>query len=104
MKRLYSRSFKSKNTFREEKDKWVNLENILSRGGPQVGDTDFTFQVFGVCSLPELYSKLYQSGSVDTWSYLVKFYDIQLPAGKYNQREMTEEELKDQDNKKKASG
>ena len=58
MKRLYSRSFKSKNTFREEKDKWVNLENILSRGGPQVGDTDFTLQVFGVYSLPELYSKL----------------------------------------------
>ena len=103
MKRLYSRSFKSKNTFREEKDKWVNLENILSRGGPQVGDTDFTLQVFGVYSLPELYSKLYQSGSVDTWSYLVKFYDIQLPAGKYNQREMTEEELKDQDNKKKPA-
>ena len=98
-----TKNLKSKSTFREEKDKWVNLENILSRGGPQVGDTDFTLQVFGVYSLPELFSKLYQSGSVDAWSYLVKFYDIQLPSGKYNQREMSEEELKDQDNKKKPA-
>ena len=103
MRRAISKNFKSKATFREEKDKWVNLENILSRGGPQVGDTDFTLQVFGVYSLPELFSKLYQSGSVDAWSYLVKFYDIQLPSGKYNQREMSEEELKDQDNKKKPA-
>ena len=103
MKRLYSKSIKSKTTFREDKDKWVNLENILGRGGPQVGDTDFTLQVFGVYSLPELYTRLNQSGSVDAWSYIVKFYDIQLPSGKYNQREMTEEELKDQENKKKPA-
>ena len=103
MKRNYSRSFKTKNIFHEEKDKWINLENILNRGGPQVGDTDFTLQIFGVYSLPELFSRLYQSGSVDAWSYLVKFYDIQLPAGKYNQREMSEEELKEQDNKKKPA-
>ena len=103
MKRTYSKNLKSKNTFREEKDKWVNLENILSRGGPQVGDTDFTLQVFGVYSLPELFTKLNQSGSVDAWSYLIKFYDIQLQSGKYNQREMTEEELKEQENKKKQA-
>ena len=103
MRRTITKNLKSKATFREEKDKWVNLENILSRGGPQVGDTDFTLQVFGVYSLPELFSKLYQSGSVDAWTYLVKFYDIQLPSGKYNQREMSEEELKDQDNKKKPA-
>ena len=103
MRRTITKNLKSKATFREEKDKWVNLENILSRGGPQVGDTDFTLQVFGVYSLPELFSKLYQSGSVDAWTYLVKFYDIQLPSGKYNQREMSEDELKDQDNKKKPA-
>ena len=103
MRKTITKNLKSKATFREEKDKWVNLENILSRGGPQVGDTDFTLQVFGVYSLPELFSKLYQSGSVDAWTYLVKFYDIQLPSGKYNQREMSEEELKDQDNKKKPA-
>jgi len=103
MKKLHSKSIKSRLTFREDKDKWVNLENILGRGGPPVGDTDFTLQVFGVYSLPELFTRLNQSGSVDTWSYIVKFYDIQLPSGKYNQREMTEEELKEQDNKKKPA-
>ena len=103
MKRLHSKSIKSRTTFREDKDKWVNLENILGRGGPQVGDTDFTLQVFGVYSLPELFTRLNQSGSVDAWSYIVKFYDIQLPSGKYNQREMTEEELKEQENKKKPA-
>ena len=103
MRKFFSKSMKSKNTFREEKDKWVNLENILSRGGPQVGDTDFTLQVYGVYSLPELFSKLNQSGSVDAWSYLIKFSDIQLPSGKFNQREITEEELKEQDNKKKPA-
>ena len=98
-----SKSFKFKNSgaFREEKDKWVNLENILNRGGPQVGDTDFTLQVYGVYSLPEMFSKFQQSGSVDTWSYLIKFSDIQLPGGKFNPREMTEEELKEIENKKK---
>ncbi len=103
MRKFFAKSMKSKNTFREEKDKWVNLENILSRGGPQVGDTDFTLQVYGVYSLPELFSKLNQSGSVDAWSYLIKFSDIQLPSGKFNQREITEEELKEQDNKKKPA-
>ena len=103
MKKLHSKSIKSRLTFREDKDKWVNLENILGRGGPPVGDTDFTLQVFGVYSLPELFTRLNQSGSVDAWSYIVKFYDIQLPSGKYNQREMTEEELKEQDNKKKPA-
>ena len=98
-----SKSFRLKNAgaFKEEKDKWLNLENILARGGPQVGDTDFTLQIYGVYSLPEMFSKLQQSGSVDTWSYIVKFSDIQLPGGKYNQREMTEEELKEIENKKK---
>ena len=103
MKKLHPKSIKSRLTFREDKDKWVNLENILGRGGPPVGDTDFTLQVFGVYSLPELFTRLNQSGSVDAWSYIVKFYDIQLPSGKYNQREMTEEELKEQDNKKKPA-
>ena len=98
-----SKSFRLKNAgaFKEEKDKWLNLENILARGGPQVGDTDFTLQIYGVYSLPEIFSKLQQSGSVDTWSYIVKFSDIQLPGGKFNQREMTEEELKEIENKKK---
>ena len=97
-----SKSFKFKaGAYKEEKDKWVNLENILTRGGPQVGDTDFTLQIYGVFSLPELFSKLQQSGSVDTWTYLIKFSDIQLPGGKFNARELTEDEIKEMENKKK---
>ena len=97
-----SKSFKFKaGAYKEEKDKWVNLENILTRGGPQVGDTDFTLQIYGVYSLPELFSKLQQSGSVDAWSYLIKFSDIQLPGGKFNARELTEDEIKEMENKKK---
>ena len=97
-----SKSFKFKaGAYKEEKDKWVNLENILTRGGPQVGDTDFTLQIYGVYSLPELFSKLQQSGSVDTWTYLIKFSDIQLPGGKFNARELTEDEIKEMENKKK---
>ena len=97
-----SKSFKFKaGAYKEEKDKWVNLENILTRGGPQVGDTDFTLQIYGVYSLPELFSKLQQSGSVDTWSYLIKFSDIQLAGGKFNARELTEDEIKEMENKKK---
>ena len=105
MKLRSSKSFKYKNSakFTEEKDKWINLENILSRGGPQVGDTDVTLQVYGVYSLPEIFSKLQQSGSVDTWSYLIKFSDIQLPGGKFNPRELTEDELKEMENKKKPA-
>ena len=102
MKIRASRSFKFKSgAYKEDKDKWVNLENILTRGGPQVGDTDFTLQIYGVYSLPEIFSKYQQSGSVDTWSYLIKFSDIQLPGGKFNARELTEDELKEIENKKK---
>ena len=97
-----SKSFKLKNSvYKEEKDKWANLENILARGGPQVGDTDFTLQVYGVYSLPELFSKLQQSGSCDAWQFLVKFSDLQLPGGKLNPRELTEDEIKEMENKKK---
>ena len=63
------KSIKPRNTYREGGDKWSNLDSILLRGGTQVDDTDFTLQVFGVFALPELYSKLYQSGSVDAWTY-----------------------------------
>ena len=102
MKLRASKNFKLKNSaYKEEKDKWLNLENILSRGGPQVGDTDFTIQVNGVYSLPELFSKLQQSGSCDTWQYLIKFGDLQLPGGKFNPRELTEDEIKEMENKKK---
>ena len=87
--------------FKEEKDKWVNLQNILERGGPQTGETDFSFQIIGVYSPPEFLNRLQSSGSVETWSYIIKLCGAELPGGKYNFRELTEEEKKELDTKKK---
>ena len=87
--------------FKEEKDKWVNLQNILERGGPQTGETDFSFQIIGVYSPPEFLNRLQSSGSVETWSYIIKLCGAELPGGKYNFRELTEDEKKELDTKKK---
>lgn len=94
-------SSKANKKFHEEKDKWLNLQNILDHGGPQTGETDFSFQIIGVYSPPEFFNKLQSSGSVDTWSYTVKLCGAELPGGKYNFRELTEEEKKELDTKKK---
>ena len=85
-------SSKGNKKFQEEKDKWLNLQNILDHGGPQTGETDFSFQIIGVYSPPEFFNRLQSSGSVDTWSYTVKLCGAELPGGKYNFRELTEEE------------
>ena len=90
-----------KQKFHEEKDKWLNLQNILDHGGQQTGETDFSFQVIGVYSPPEFFNRLQSSGSVDTWSYTVKLCGAELQGGKYNFRELTEEEKKELDTKKK---
>ena len=92
---------KSPKKFKEEKDKWVNLQKILDHGSPLVGETDFSFQVLGVYSPPEFLKLLHSSGSVDTWGYIVKLCGAELPGGKYNFRELTEEEKKELDTKKK---
>ena len=94
---------KSPKKFKEEKDKWANLQKILDHGSPLVGETDFSFQVLGVYSPPEFLKLLHSSGSVDTWGYIVKLCGAELPGGKYNFRELTEEEKKELDTKKKAS-
>ena len=94
-------SSKANKKFPEEKDKWLNLQNILDRGGPQIGETDFSFQIIGVYSPPEFFNRLQSSGSVDTWSYTVKLCGAELPGGKYNFRELTEDEKKELDTKKK---
>ena len=87
--------------FREEKDKWLNLQKIFDHGTPIPGETDFSFQILGVYSPPEFLNRLHSSGSVDTWSYIVKLCGAELPGGKYNFRELTEEEKKELDTKKK---
>ena len=94
-------SSKANKKLPEEKDKWLNLQNILDHGGPQTGETDFSFQIIGVYSPPEFFNRLQSSGSVDTWSYTVKLCGAELPGGKYNFRELTEDEKKELDTKKK---
>ena len=100
-KTISTSSLKVNKKFKEEKDKWLNLQNILERGGPQTGETDFSFQIKGVYSPPDFYNKLQSSGSVETWSYTVKLCGAELHGGKYNFRELTEEEKKELDTKKK---
>ena len=83
------------------KDKWGTLQNILERGSPQTCETSFNYQVHGVYSLPEFWGKLQASGSVEQWGYTVKLSDCLLEGGKFNQRELTEEEKKEIEDKKK---
>ena len=82
-------------------DVWGSLQSILERGSPPTYETSFNYQVHGVYSLPEFWSKLQASGSVDQWSYVIKLSGAVLDQGKLNPRELTEEELKEIENKKK---
>ena len=92
---------RSPKKFREEKDKWQNLQKILDHGSQIPGETDFSFQILGVYSPPEFLNRLHSSGSIDTWNYTIKLCGAELPGGKYNFRELTEEEKKELDTKKK---
>ena len=85
----------------DPEDIWGSLQNTLDRGSPPTYETSFNYQVHGVYSLPEFWSKLQASGSVDQWSYVVKLNGAVLEQGKLNPRELTEEELKEIENKKK---
>ena len=82
-------------------DLWSNLSSIIERGGPQTYETDLSYQVLGIYSLPESWVKLQQSGSVETWSYEVNLSDAVLSNGKLHERELTEEEKLEIENKKK---
>ena len=85
----------------DPKDQWGSLSQILERGGPQTSETEFSYQVLGIYSLPESWLKLQQSGSVDTWQYTVTLADAILENGKLHERELTEEEKNELENKKK---
>ena len=93
--------FRSLQTNVPPEDVWGSLQNILDRGSPQTYETSFNYQIHGVYSLPEFWSKLQESGSVDQWSYVIKLSDAILDQGKLNARELTEDELKEIENKKK---
>ena len=92
---------KTSRTQVDPNDRWGTLNTILERGGPQTSETDLSYQVIGIYSLPESWLKLQQSGSVDTWQYVVNLSDAILENGKLHERELTEEEKAEMDNKKK---
>ncbi len=82
-----------------ENDRWQTLHNILERGGPQTPETDLSYQMMGVDSLPEFSGKLLESGSVNEQNFTVKLCGAILSEGKYNPKELTEEEKKNQKRK-----
>ena len=92
--------FKTSRTQVDPSDTWGTLNTILERGGPQTSETDLSYQVMGIFSLPESWLKLQQSGSVDTWQYTVNLSDAILENGKLHERELSEEEKLELDNKK----
>ena len=105
MKLRTGRSFRQKSIKQPivENDRWKTLQNILERGGNQTAETDFSYQLMGVYSLPEFWGKLVESGSVNEWNFTIKLCGAVLGEGKYNPRELTEEEKKELETKKKPA-
>ena len=105
MKLRTGRSFRQKSIKQPivENDRWKTLQNILERGGNQTAETDLSYQLMGVYSLPEFWGKLVESGSVNEWNFTIKLCGAVLGEGKYNPRELTEEEKKELDTKKKPA-
>ena len=85
------------------KDHWVVLESILQRNGIATKPTNFTLEVIGIYSIPEWWQKLEQSGAIDNWYYQVNIGEAKCINGKMNQRELTEEEKNNLENKKKPA-
>ena len=83
------------------RDKFVFLQSILERGGLATKPTDFTLELYGVYSLPDFLLKLDSSGAVDAWPYQVKVGEAIVSGAKINPRELTEDEKKELENKKK---
>lgn len=83
------------------RDKFVFLQSILERGGLATKPTDFTLELYGVYSLPDFLLKLDSSGAADAWPYQVKVGEAIVSGAKMNPRELTEDEKKELENKKK---
>ena len=85
-------------------DHWMYLSSILDRGGLCVSETEMSANIYGIYSIPEEWQKLDASGAVDAWHYQVKFSELHLSEGKLQQRELSEDEKREIDNKKKKTG
>ena len=80
---------------------WVILESILERNGLATKPTNFTLEIIGIYSIPDFWIKMDQSGAVDTWGYQVVVGEAKCLNGKLNNRELTDEEKNQIENKKK---
>ena len=101
MKLRTGRSFRQKSIKQPivENNRWQTLHNILERGGPQTPETDLSYQMMGVYSLPEVWGKLIESGSVNEWNFTVKLYGAILGEGKYNPKRINRRRKKELETK-----
>lgn len=88
-------------TWSNQDIKWQTLASYFERDGQPIGEVELSVQAYGVYSLPEEWAKLEACGSCDTWGWQVKLSEALVGDGKFNQRELTEEEKKEIENKKK---
>ena len=84
------------------REKWVVLESLFQRNGIATKPTNFSLEVYGVYSIPEWWKKLENCGAVDAWGYQVRVGETLAINGKYNERELTDEEKLQAENKKKG--
>ncbi len=84
------------------REKWVVLESLFQRNGIANKPTNFSLEVYGIYSVPEWWKKLENSGAVDAWGYQVRVGEALTINGKYNERELTDEEKLQAENKKKG--
>lgn len=81
--------------------KWQTLASYFEREGQPLGEIELSLTSKGIYSLPEEWAKLESCGSCDTWQWQVRLSEATVSEGKYNFREITEEEKKEIENKKK---
>ena len=84
-----------------QRDNWQILASYFERDGVPVSEIELTVQIHGVYSIPEEWLKLEACGAVDLWYYQTRVSDILFLDGKLNQRELTEDEKREIENKKK---
>ena len=72
---------------------WQILASFFEREGKPVSELDFTVEVYGVYALAEDWIKK-EAVPVEGWQYQLKVSDLLFEEGKFNPRELTEEEKK----------
>ena len=81
---------------------WVVLQSILERNGLATKPTNFSLEVLGIYCIPDFWIKMDQSGATDAWGgYQVIVGEAKCVNGKLNNRELTDEEKNQIENKKK---